>query len=78
MRNEHGITFVEVIMLITIIGILTVISIPRTGQPKEDAAYTAANYLLHKGGLEDLQKAVWHYNQDRRYVKRVMRYLRFS
>lgn len=44
----------------------------------EDAAYTAANYLLHKGGLDDLQKAVWHYNQDRRYVKRVMRYLRYS
>lgn len=42
----------------------------------EDAAYSAANYLLHKGGQDDLQKAVWHYNQDSRYVTRVMRYLR--
>jgi len=44
----------------------------------EDAAYSAANYLLHKGGLDDIQKAIWHYNQDRRYVRRVMRYLRYS
>lgn len=44
----------------------------------EDAAYSAANYLLHKGGRQDLQKAIWHYNQDPKYVRRVMRYLRYS
>jgi hypothetical protein len=43
-----------------------------------DAAYSAANYLLHKGGRDDLPKAIWHYNQDPRYVKRVLRYLRYS
>ncbi|PID58088.1 hypothetical protein CSB45_05205 [candidate division KSB3 bacterium] len=41
----------------------------------EDAAYSAANYLLRNGGRDDLQKAIWHYNQDRRYVKRIMSYL---
>jgi hypothetical protein len=44
----------------------------------EDAAYSAANYLLRKGGQDNLQKAIWHYNQDRRYVRRVMSYLRYS
>jgi hypothetical protein len=44
----------------------------------EDAAYSAANYLLRKGGLVNLRKALWHYNQDNRYVRRVMRYLRYS
>ena len=44
----------------------------------EDAAYSAANYLLRKGGMDDLQKAIWHYNQDSRYVRRVMRYLQYS
>ncbi len=44
----------------------------------EDAAYSAANYLLQKGGLGDLRKALWHYNQDNRYIRRVMRYLRYS
>ena len=41
----------------------------------EDAAYSAANYLLRKGGQDNLKKAIWHYNQDQRYVKRVMGYL---
>lgn len=44
----------------------------------EDAAYSAANYLLYKGGQRDLQKAIWHYNQSSRYVRRVMRYLHYS
>ncbi|MBD3304775.1 hypothetical protein GF339_00325 [candidate division KSB3 bacterium] len=44
----------------------------------EDAAYSAANYLLHRGGLDDLRKALWHYNQDTRYVRRVLRYLQYS
>jgi hypothetical protein len=44
----------------------------------EDAVYSAANYLLYKGAQNDLQKAIWHYNQDPRYVKRVMRYLKYS
>ena len=44
----------------------------------EDAAYSAANYLLRKGGQDNLQRAIWHYNQDRRYVKRVMSYLQHS
>lgn len=44
----------------------------------EDAAYSAANYLVKKGGQEDLRKALWHYNQDPKYVNRVMRYLRYS
>jgi membrane-bound lytic murein transglycosylase B len=44
----------------------------------EDAAYSAANYLLRKGGMDDLQKAIWHYNQDSRYVRRIMRYLNYS
>lgn len=44
----------------------------------EDAAYSAANYLIRKGALVDLNKALWHYNQDRRYIRRVMRYLRYS
>ncbi len=44
----------------------------------EDAAYSAANYLLRKGGQSNLKKAIWHYNQDQRYVKRVMRYLQHS
>lgn len=43
----------------------------------EDAAYSAANYLLHKGAQQDLQKSIWHYNQDPQYVKRVMRYLKY-
>jgi hypothetical protein len=43
----------------------------------EDAAYSAANYLLHKGAQQDLQKSIWHYNQDPKYVKRVMRYLKY-
>jgi hypothetical protein len=42
----------------------------------EDAAYSAANYLLNKGALDSLSNAVWHYNQDNTYVRRVMRYLR--
>ncbi len=44
----------------------------------EDAAYSAANYLKRKGANSDLRKAIWHYNQDSRYVKRVMRYLRYG
>jgi hypothetical protein len=44
----------------------------------EDAAFSAANYLLDKGGLDNLPKAIWHYNQDTNYVRRVMRYLRYS
>ena len=44
----------------------------------EDAAYSAANYLIRKGGLKNLRKAIWHYNQDERYVKRVMYYLRYN
>lgn len=43
----------------------------------EDAAYSAANYLLRKGGQGNLRKALWHYNQDRQYIRRVMRYLRY-
>ncbi len=43
----------------------------------EDAAYSAANYLLSRGGRTDLRKALWHYNQDHRYVARVLRYLRY-
>jgi len=43
----------------------------------EDAAYSAANYLLYKGAQQDLQKSIWHYNQDPKYVKRVMRYLKY-
>jgi len=43
----------------------------------EDAAYSAANYLVYKGGQQDLQKSIWHYNQDPQYVKRVMRYLKY-
>ncbi len=42
----------------------------------EDAAYSAANYLIKRGGQTDIRKALWHYNQDPQYVKRVMRYLR--
>jgi hypothetical protein len=44
----------------------------------EDAAYSAANYLLRKGGQADLRKALWHYNQDHKYIQRVMRYLRYT
>ncbi|GAK60952.1 hypothetical protein U27_00850 [Candidatus Vecturithrix granuli] len=44
----------------------------------EDAAYSAANYLLSRGALTDLRKALWHYNQDYRYVNRVMRYLDYQ
>ncbi len=44
----------------------------------EDAAYSAANYLVRRGGQSDLKKALWHYNQDRRYIRRVMRYLRYT
>ena len=44
----------------------------------EDAAYSAAHYLLYKGAQRDLRKAIWHYNQDERYVQRVMRYLKYS
>ena len=44
----------------------------------EDAAFSAANYLLYKGGQTDLRKAIWHYNQDEQYVRRVMRYLRYA
>ena len=36
-----------------------------------------ASDLLYKGAQNDLQKAIWHYNQDPRYVKRVMRYLKY-
>lgn len=44
----------------------------------EDAAYSAANYLVYKGAHQNLQKSIWHYNQDPRYVKRVMRYLKYA
>ena len=44
----------------------------------EDAVYSAANYLVYRGGRENLSKALWHYNQDNRYVSRVMRYLRYQ
>ena len=44
----------------------------------EDAAFSAANYLLYKGGQTNLRKAIWHYNQDEQYVRRVMRYLRYG
>ncbi|MDY0093062.1 MAG: lytic transglycosylase domain-containing protein [Candidatus Vecturithrix sp.] len=44
----------------------------------EDAAYSAANYLLRRGALTDLRKSLWHYNQDHRYVNRVMRYLDYQ
>lgn len=43
-----------------------------------DAAFSAANYLKQRGGRADLRKALWHYNQDPRYVARVMRYLQYS
>ena len=43
----------------------------------EDAAYSAANYLLKKGAQTDLRQALWHYNHDRQYIRRVMRYLRY-
>ena len=32
----------------------------------EDAAYSAANYLLRRGASTNLRKALWHYNQDYR------------
>jgi len=41
----------------------------------EDAVLTAAQYLLDKGGQENLEKALWHYNPDYNYVKRVLSYL---
>lgn len=44
----------------------------------EDAAYSAANYLVRRGGLQNLSKALWHYNQDNRYVRRVLRYLDYE
>jgi len=44
----------------------------------EDAAYSAANYLLRRGAATDLRKALWHYNQDYRYVNRVLRYLEYQ
>lgn len=44
----------------------------------EDAAYSAANYLLRHGGAANLRDAIWHYNQDSAYVRRVMRYLRYK
>jgi hypothetical protein len=42
----------------------------------EDAILTAANYLLNKGGQENLEKALWHYNPDSDYVQRVLSYIR--
>jgi hypothetical protein len=41
----------------------------------EDAILTAAQYLVNKGGQENLGKALWHYNPDYNYVQRVLRYV---
>ncbi len=46
MREEHGITLLEVIMVIAIVGILAVMAIPRIGSVAEYAAHAAARQII--------------------------------
>ena len=46
MHSEHGVTFLEVVMLIAIIGILVALSIPRIGSVAEYAAHTTARQII--------------------------------
>jgi len=46
MRSEDGITLLETIMLIAIIGMLAILSIPRSGSIAGHAAHTTARQLI--------------------------------
>ena len=46
MHKEHGVTLVEVMMIIATIGMLTAMSIPRTGHRDRNTAYTTARRLV--------------------------------
>ena len=46
MRSEDGITLLETIMLIAIIGMLAALSIPRTGSVAGYAAHATARQII--------------------------------
>ncbi len=40
----------------------------------EDAIHAAARYLVRRGGLKDIRKGLWGYNNSNRYVRGVLHY----
>lgn len=40
----------------------------------EDAIHAAARYLVRRGGLQDIRKGLWRYNNSNRYVQGVLDY----
>ncbi|MEA5441518.1 lytic transglycosylase domain-containing protein [Cyanobium gracile] len=40
----------------------------------EDAIHAAARYLVRRGGLKDIRKGLWGYNNSNRYVRGVLLY----
>ncbi len=40
----------------------------------EDAIHAAARYLVRRGGLKDIRKGLWGYNNSHRYVRAVLHY----
>lgn len=40
----------------------------------EDAIHAAARYLVRRGGLKDIRKGLWGYNNSNRYVRAVLHY----
>lgn len=46
MRSERGVTLLEVLMLIVIIGILTAVTMPRIGSTDGQAARTTARQII--------------------------------
>jgi hypothetical protein len=40
----------------------------------EDAIHAAARYLVRRGGLRDIRKGLWGYNNSRHYVRAVLLY----
>jgi type II secretory pathway pseudopilin PulG len=46
MHDEHGVTIIELMMIIAIIGMLTTISMPRIGHSDKHTAYTTARRII--------------------------------
>lgn len=40
----------------------------------EDAIHAAARYLVRRGGLKDIRKGLWGYNNSNRYGRAVLHY----
>ncbi len=45
-HNQHGLTLIEAIMIVIIIGIMSIISIPRLGSSDKQLAYTTARQIV--------------------------------